>query len=123
MTTADLVACADQLYPDHKASSRNRLVITPASAIPLCGRAKWCAWLRIRRFCESRPQTRALRQEPAQALIAASEGIVRVFLLFLFGQGMRVTDAISITWERLNLAEGLIEARIGKTDEWRWKAL
>lgn len=124
MTTADLVACADQLYPDHKASSRNRLVITPASAIlHYAAEQKWCAWLRIRRFKESRPQTRALRQEPAQALIAASEGIVRVFLLFLFGQGMRVTDAISITWERLNLAEGLIEARIGKTDEWRWKAL
>jgi hypothetical protein len=34
MTSADLVACADRLYPDHKASSRNRLVITPAS--PSC---------------------------------------------------------------------------------------
>lgn len=124
MTTADLVACADQLYPDHKASSRNRLVITPASAIlHYAAEQKWCAWLRIRRFKESRPQTRALRQEPAQALIAASEGIVRVFLLFLFGQGMRVSDALAITWEQIDLTRGVLLAKIRKTDKTREKAL
>lgn len=124
ITTADLVACADQLYPKHKASSRNRLVITPASSIlHYAAEQKWCQWLRIRRFKEAKPQTRALRREPAQALLDAAEGIARAFLIFLFGHGMRVTDALEVTWERINLAEGLIEARIGKTDEWRWKAL
>jgi integrase len=124
ITNADLVACADRLCPTHKASSRNRLVITPCSAIlHYAADQKWCGWLRIRRFKEARPETRALRPEPAAVLIAAASGVERVFLEFLFGQGMRVSDAIAITWERLDLSQGLIEAKIGKADDWRWKAL
>lgn len=124
MTTADLVACADRLYPGHKASSRNRLVITPAGAIlHYAAEQGWRSWLRIRRFKEATPETRALRPEPAKALIQAATGYERAFLVFLFGQGLRVSDAIAITWERLNLKQGLIQAKIGKTDEWRWKAL
>lgn len=124
MTTADLVACAGRLYPEHKASSRNRLVIAPAGAIlHYAAEQGWRSWLRIRHFKEAAPETRALRLEPAKALILAASGVERAFLVFLFGQGMRVSDAIAVTWDRLNLAEGLIHAKIGKTDEWRWKAL
>lgn len=124
ITPADLVACADRLYPNHKASSRNRLVITPAGAIlHYAAEQGWRPWLRIRHFKEAKPETRALRQGPAATLIGSASGIERAFLTFLFGQGMRVSDAIAITWDRLNLADGLILVKIGKTDSWVWKAL
>jgi integrase len=128
ITNADLVASAARLYPDAKASSKNRSVITIASAIlHYASEQGWCGYLRIRRFKEPRPETRALRPEPAQALIRSAGDLdliwERAFLIFLFAQGMRVSDSLSVEWERINLREGLIEVRIAKTDSWRWKAL
>lgn len=124
MTSSDLVACADRLYPTHKASSRNRLVITPGSAIlHYAAEQGWCPWLRVRRFKEAKPETRALRDEAMERLLKAASGIELALLAFLFGQGMRITDTIAVTWERLDLVDGLLRTRIGKTNEWRWKAL
>jgi integrase len=124
VTVADLVACAGRLYPAHKASSRNRLVIAPGAAIVhYAHELGWCPWLRVRRFKEPKPETRALRTEQMEKLLAAATGIELAMLAFLFGQGMRVTDTLAVTWDRLNLVDGLIWCRIGKTDDWRWKAL
>lgn len=124
VTVADLVACAGRLYPAHKASSRNRLVITPASAIMhYAHELKWCPWLRIRRFKEPKAETRALRDEAMFRLLKAAAGVDLALLAFLFGQGMRISDTLAVTWDRINLVDGLIWCRIGKTDDWRWKAL
>jgi integrase len=128
LTQADLVSAARQLYPGAKASSRNRSVITPASYVLHYAAAnKWCAEWRIKRFKEAKPETRALRQPDVDRLKEAAwhrcSSHVTTLLDFLFGQGPRITDAIGLTWERLDLTEGMYLARIGKTDEWRWKAL
>jgi integrase len=124
ITHADLVATASTLYPRHLASSLNRLVITPASAILHYAASNgWCSYLKIKRFKEAAPETRALRQTAAQKLIAAADGVPLAFLVFLFGQGLRVSDAIKLEWENLDLRQGLMRVRVAKTDRWRWKAL
>ena len=124
ITQIDLVTAADNLYPKHKASSRNRLVITPCSAIlHYASLAGWCPYLRIKRFKEARPETRALRPPAAKALIRAATGTERALLVFLFYQGMRISDAIKVDWADVDLPKGQFKARIGKTDQWRWKAL
>jgi len=125
---ADLVAAARQIYPGAKAASLNRSAITPASAILHYAAAnKWCDEWRIKRFKEARPETKALRPPEVQRLKDAAwhhcSGHVTAMVIFLFGQGMRITDALAVTWERLNLQDGVILTRIGKTDQWRWKAL
>jgi integrase len=124
MTSSDLIGAAGRICPDHKASSRNRLVITPASAIlHYAAEQGWCPWVRCRRFKEAKPETRAIRADAARKLVRSAKGIERAFLIFLFGQGMRVSDAIAVSWERINLRDGLIQVKIAKTDQWRWKAM
>jgi integrase len=121
---ADLVTAADRLYPTHKASSRNKLVITPASSIlHYAAEQEWCSYRRIKRFKEQKTETRAVGLDDAIKLIAAAEGELQTLLIFLFGQGMRITDAIAVTWERVDLTAGTIEVRISKTDQWVAKAL
>ncbi|WP_374374413.1 tyrosine-type recombinase/integrase [Dongia sp.] len=125
---ADLVAASIKLYPNHKASSRNRLGITPASAIlHYAADQGWCAYQRLARFKEPRAVTRAVDMDSAQALIAAAQDMgepeMTAALTFLFGQGMRISDAIAIQWPRLDLTRGTIEVDIEKSDETVVKAL
>lgn len=125
---ADLVAAARQLYPGAKPSSLNRSAITPASAIlHYAASNKWCDDWRIKRFKEPRPETKALRGPEVEKLREAAwhhcSSHVTAMVIFLFGQGMRISDALAVTWERLDLQDGAILVRIEKTDQWRWKAL
>lgn len=121
---ADLVQAADALYPSHKQTSRNRLVIAPAAAIlHYAAEQEWCAYRRFKRFKEPRAETRAVQITDARVLVEAASGHLRALLVFLFGQGMRVTDAIAVTWEKIDLKAGTIEVRIGKTDQYRLKAI
>lgn len=125
---ADLVAASLKLYPSHMASSRNRLAITPASAIlHYAADQGWCQYQRLARFREPRAVTRAVDMEAAQALIAAAQAlgdpVMMAALTFLFGQGMRISDAIDIEWPRLDLTKGTIEVDIDKSDRTAFKAL
>lgn len=117
---ADLVRAADDLYPAAKASSRNRSVITIASAVlHYAARNGWCEYRRIERFREPRPVTRALTAAQASRLLAASEGDARILLLWLFRTGTRIGDALGVEWHQIDLAAGTVRLRIAKTDEWR----
>lgn len=116
----DLVEAADLLYPNCKASSRNRSVIAPAAAIlHYAAENKLCEYRRIKRFKEATPVTRALSQEAANALIAAADGDVKTLLLWLFHQGTRISDALRVKWDDVDLKKRTVRLRISKTDEWR----
>lgn len=124
LTQAGIVACANRLCQGQKNSSKNRKVVTPISSVMhYAANNRWCEWLKIQRFKEATPPTRAMHQESAAKLIDAASGNLKVLLVFLFHQGMRITDTLHLTWERLNLKDGLIYVRIGKINEWKWKAL
>ena len=128
ITQAVLVAAAHQLYPGAKPSSLNRSVITPASYVLHYAAAnKWCDEWRIKRFKEDAPETKALRQPQVHALKEAAwhhcPGAMTVLLDFLFGQGPRIGEALGLTWERLDLTEGVYLAWNSKLKKWRWKAL
>lgn len=123
---AEITATANRLCPGQMASSKNRSVVTFISAILhyVAGEERQ---VKVKRFKEAKPETKALRQPAVERLIEAAwhrcNSFVVVMLVFLFSQGMRISDALAITWERLDLTEGLVRVKIGKADEWRWKAL
>lgn len=124
VTRDAVLACANRLCSNHKASSKNRKVVTPISSVMhYAADNGWCNWVTIKRFKEAAPPTRALRPEPAADLIDEAPGTLKVLMIFLFSQGMRISDALRLTWERLDLDEGQIYVHISKTDEWKWKAL
>ncbi|WP_374312504.1 tyrosine-type recombinase/integrase [Dongia sp.] len=124
VTSAELHGLANRLCPEHKENSKNRLVVTPCAAIMhYAAESKWCGYTRFKKFKEPQAVTRALDLDDAVKLIAKAEGHLRALLVFLFRHGMRISDAIAIEWERINLQAGTFETRIAKTDRYREKAL
>jgi integrase len=120
LTPHDLVSLANVLHPSDSAATKNRNVITPARSILHYAAAnKWCEYLRIKGFREPRPTTRALDAGSARALILAARADLRLLLLVLFKQGFRITDAVSIAWDRIDLERGVFRLYVRKTDEWK----
>ena len=118
VTQAQLVEVAVRLYPDGAPSSRNRLVITPASAVlHYAAQQGWCPWRRIARFKEPRPQTRALSPADANRLMAAATGEARALLEVLFGTGLRISDVLGLRWDQIDLKARTVRLRIGKTQQ------
>src|SRR6185437_11559301 len=136
---ADLIEAANTLHPGRAAATRNREVMRPAAAVlHYCARNGFCGWLRIELFKEPRAKTRAVSREAATAIIsgvsemptyqrarsakwmAAAEAKQRkkqLLLLWLFRQGPRISDALKIQGENIDMARRTVTRRIGKTDE------
>jgi integrase len=133
ITHATLVEAANLLHPAGSAATRNREVLRPAAAVLHYASANaLCDWLRVKLFKEKRPETRAVSTDVASLLIKNAPGDdERLLLLWLFRQGDRITDALSVEWKRVDLVRRTVTQRIGKTDEWRtapladdlWEAL
>ena len=127
VTQADLATAAARLYPGRKPSSLNRLVITPASAIlHYAYELRWRDWLRVRRYKEPPPETRHLDKEAAARLIAAAGETgpeVYALLVILFTTALRITDAVNLAWERIDLRAGTLRLQVRKTGQWQTIAL
>lgn len=115
---SDIAAAAERLCPGLSAASRNRTVFVPAAAILHAAADEGlCGWLRVRKLREKRPETRALPEQIAEALILAAEGETRSLLVFLFRQGWRISDALRLAWEDIDFVTGTLRYRIAKTDD------
>jgi integrase len=62
---------------------------------------------------------RALRKEDAARLIAAADGKLKLLLVFLFSQGWRISDALRLRWQDIDLSEATVQYHISKTDDWQ----
>lgn len=123
---ADIVAAANALSPNTKTSTRNREVIRMTAAVMHYAAGEgWCKWLRVRTFREPAPVTRSVSGDIACAIIsAAPQGPRRLYLLWLFRHGSRLSEPLSLTWEEsIDLSRQVVRIRIGKSDRWREKPL
>jgi integrase len=120
---ADLHAAANVLMPDAKPATKNREVVRPAATVlhyAADNSNGTFAWLRIKQFKEARPQTRAVSTDAASALIAnAEDPDLKLLLIWLFHQGNRISEALSVEWEHLDLPAATLRVYIAKIDEWR----
>jgi len=121
MRQVDLVEAAIALYPTGLAATRNREAMRPAAAIlHYAADSGYCAWLRVKLFREPRPKTRAVSAELAAELVAgAPEGPKRLFLLWSFKQGTRISDTLRVDWEAIDLAGQSVTIHVRKTDRVR----
>jgi integrase len=101
---------AEELYPDHQNSTKNRQGIAPTRAVMIHAYERgWCGLLRIKRFREERPK----RKSPASA--AWLHSFVRqchkedkpqlaALVLFMAATAARVSEAIRLEWSEVDLA-------------------
>lgn len=114
-----LVGAAAAVYPDCAPETRNRMALTPAAAVlHYAAENDLCPYIRVRKFKERRPQPRSMRKEDADRLIDAADGQMKLLLVFLFSQGWRISDALRLAWQDIDLKEASVRHHIRKTDEW-----
>lgn len=105
---AEVDAAAAALYPSASAATRNRSVYTPISAV--CRQAgAGIRDLRRPKGSEGNKQTAWLWPEQAEALFIEAEKIDKEFaalLILLCYTGLRLSEALNLTWENVRLADG-----------------
>lgn len=119
-----LVTAAQDLYPGTKSATKNRQALGPAAAVlHYAAENGWRGWVRVRKFKEPKPTARALTEASAKVLVAgaAEDGNAPLVLLLtlLFRHGLRISDALALTWGDIDLGAGSVRYHVSKTDEWR----
>ncbi len=97
-------SAARQLLPNAKPATHNRQIYTPLSAV-----ISWAATRNltpVRRIARPRqPRGRLVWLKPneVERLLAATAPHLKPLLIFLFGTGARVGEAVSLTWDQVDL--------------------
>jgi integrase len=117
--SAALVDAASVLYQGCTAATWNRCVFTPAAAIlHHAATNDLCPYVRVKKMREKQPEPRAMRRDDARRLIAMAEGKLKLLLVFLFSQGWRISDALRLTWQDIDLSGGKVRHHVSRTDDW-----
>ena len=127
-----LVTAANKLCPDLAPATKNREVMRMAAAVlHYAAENAYCEWLRIKLFKEPEPETRAVSSEVA-GLIVSSVGdgarpnragsaveMRRLYLIWEFRQGTRITQTLSVTWNEISLREQTFKLYDKKAQKWQ----
>lgn len=116
---ADLVGAANALYPRGAPATKNRKVITPAAAVlHYAADQGWCEYRRFRKFPVPRRSPRLPASDATMRLLLANtDGPKRLLLALLYETGLRISDALRISWPDIDLVAARLEVQIAKTDE------
>jgi integrase len=109
ITGKEIRESAVKLYPKAKASTRNRQVIAPASAVINYGHNQgWCPPIRVQRLTEERPARKAVGWDYLEALKPELPERLYALMLFLHTTGRRVGDAVNLIAEDFDGKTALI---------------
>lgn len=118
ISQASVDSAAMGLYPNASAATHNRQVYTPITAVLI--RAGERPNLRRPRGSSGNKQTAWLWPEEAFALIAEAKRIDKEFaalLIVLCYTGMRLSEALGLTWNNVRLEDGYAYVPQTKNDE------
>ena len=98
----------------------NRQVFTPMSAVlHHAARMKWCALPAIARPKQPEGRVRHLTEAEASRLIAAASGHLRPLVVLLLFTGARLSEALYLDWECVDLAARRVRFIVTKNGEAR----
>jgi integrase len=119
MRHADLVGAANALFPKGSAGTKNREVISPASAVlHYAADQEWCTYRKFRRFKEARRSSRKpVSNADMGRLLDATEGHKRLFLMLAYETGLRLGNILSLRNDRLDLSAGALMVDVTKNGE------
>jgi integrase len=107
---------AVDLYPSAKNSTRNRQVIVPTLAvINHCAELQLCPPLRMKRFKVDTKIKKPVTLEWINAFRANADRLdVGVLALFLFATGARISEALAVRWDDIDLRKRTVLIRQSK---------
>src|SRR4029077_19433524 len=106
ISAQDVINLANELYSHTTLSSRNdAVIITAAAVLHYAAKNGWCQWIKISQFARKKPETRSVSDAVAETLINSQPmgSYERLFLLWIFRQGNRVTEALGVRWGKIDL--------------------
>jgi integrase len=107
---AALDRAARLLYPASKPATINRQVYTPASAILKHAATRGlCDHWQVDRPAQSPGRVRWITPEEADRLIAAASPHLRVLVIFLLYTGARLSEALYIEWQNVDLGRSEVQ--------------
>lgn len=123
VSTIDQSACDRAVSmivgPNAAPATKTRSVITPLTYVLNFGAKRgWCDVPKFDRPRADKGRTEFLTPTEAQALIEAAAPHLKPLLIFLFGTGARLYEALSLEWKHVRLHEGLViltDTKNGKT--------
>lgn len=122
--------CAETLYPNAKASTRNRWAIRPiADVMHYASQSGHCPWLRIKKFREEKPKTRAVTKNIAALIIDAAgkqsnkPEIKTLIVKWMFKHGNRISEILSVRSDDIDFKLNNFKLNISKTKSWKEFAL
>ncbi|MDP1702622.1 MAG: site-specific integrase [Aestuariivirga sp.] len=117
---ADVDAAALALYPKAKLSTRDRQVYAPMSAVLRHGaKREWCAFRVLERPEYNNARVRWIYPGQAEALVANAPAHLKPILIFLFGTGARLSEAIYLQWVNVDLSRAHVTFENTKNGESR----
>jgi len=117
---ADIAAAATAIYPTCTNETKNRQAYVPAAAILHFAAANgWRDYLVVAKLKERQPETRRPAPGVPQLLLASTDGKRRLLLLFLFCQGWRIGEALSLRDDRVHMTTREIEVYVSKSRRWK----
>lgn len=118
----DVYRVVNAVYGDKaKPSTKNRCIITPASAVLNYAAAnEWRNLIKLKRYKEPTPAPRYVTVGVEKQLMKAVKGDKdkTLLLLWLFRQGDRISDALSIKYEAIDLKKKVVNRYISKSDRY-----
>lgn len=104
---AAIDACARALFPAGKSSTLTRQVYTPVSAVLSHGAARgMCEAKRVQRPKQPPGKTRWMTVEEASRLVEACGDHLRPLVILMLYTGARVSEALYLDWNEVDLARG-----------------
>jgi integrase len=101
---ADIDQAAHALYPAQKPSTRDRCVYSPMSAILRHGaKRQWCEFIVLDRPRYNNARVRWLTVTEANSLVDHCSEHLRPLVIFLFGTGARLSEALYLQWADVDM--------------------
>lgn len=126
ITQAEIDRLAAFLYPSAKPATLNRWVVIPISSVMhYAARSGHCHWIRIHKFKQPKPETRAVNKDIAKKIIAEAgkqernADLKQLICLWMFKHGNRISEIISIKGKDIDFKQKTFKLYISKTKTWK----
>lgn len=107
ISAGTLRQAAIDIYPNAAAATRNRQVIIPVQAvINHNAELQLCPPIRVKRFPVERKEKTPVTVEWIRAFATKAPAHLAALALFMFGTGARISEALRLRWEDVNLQKG-----------------